>query len=245
MISIRYRAIEPDDKLVRLIGAEGLDASACEVTTEGYAMMDGASYTGARLGRRDIRLRYAVIGDPEEARAHLYEIFELKAGGNLRVTTRDRVRTIYGYVEAIYCDQWKQQQEIEIALACPDPWFYDMDTDVYQGETNQWTTRNSGAPVGFVAQVGPAGYVRIAGSQTKLAWDASAEVPAGTVLTLDTREGHRDLYIESGGVRTSYLHTITEWAWFNVPHSFEGHVAIVRCTAVAGTLTIRKRWAGI
>jgi len=246
MIGITFRDNEVDEKLVRLIGTEGLDAGCVETSVTPYAGIDGGAVSGIRLGTRTIRFVYAVIGEPETARAMVYEVFEPKRAGTLRLATSDKTVTIRAYVGNVECDFWSQKEEITVTLTCPDPWFYNVEEQTYQPETNQWTiTQNRGSSVGFVAQVKRSGYVRYGGETQRLAWDCSQILPTTAVLTLDMREGHRDLYIEENGVRTSYLQYVTEWYWQTCPHLPEGRNGIVRSTAVAGTLTVRERWAGL
>lgn len=248
MIEIAYGGMETDDRLARLVGTEGLDASCIELASEEFASRDGGMFTGFRLHSRTVRLRYAIVGeDPEEARAHLLGVFRIKQNSSLTIRTRDRELVARGYVSSIDYDPWSQSQTVEVTVQCLDPWLQAVSDTVFQPiSTNQWTLTNPGAPVGFVAQVGRAGYVRIAGSSAQITWDASASLPADAVLTLDTREGHRDLYVESGGVRTSYLGSVTQWQWQDLPHSPEGRTVIVRSNGSAvGPLTVRYRWTGI
>ena len=248
MIGVRFRDLEIDDSLARLTGTEGLDAGCCEVSVSPYAGMDGGSITGLRLGARTIRLVYSIVGDPETARARIYEVYEPKRSGVLRLTTRDKDVTIRGYVSQVDCDLWSSKQEATVTLTCPDPLFYNVEEQTYAPDSvNQWTiTQNRGSAVGFVAQVGRSGYVRYGGETQKLSWDCSSVLSADAVLTLDMREGHRDLYIESGGVRTSYLQYITEGYWQTCPHLSEGRLGIVRSNgAASGNLTVRERWAGL
>lgn len=248
MMSIAFRDMEIDGRLARLTATEGLDAGCMETSVEQYAGMDGGRVSGSRMGARTVRLIYSIVGDPEEARARLYEVFEPKRSGTLRITTRDKDVTARAVVGEVDCDPWSRKEELTVTLTCPDPWLYSVEERTYQPDNvNQWTiTRNRGASVGFVAQVGRAGYVRFGGETRKLQWDASSVLAADAVLTLDMREGHRDLYIESGGARTSYLQYITEWYWQTCPHLPEGRQGIVRSNGAAkGPLAIRERWAGI
>ena len=248
MMSIAFRDMEIDGRLARLTATEGLDAGCMETSVEQYAGMDGGRVSGSRMGARTVRLIYSIVGDPEEARARLYEVFEPKRSGTLRITTRDKDVTARAVVGEVDCDPWSRKEELTVTLTCPDPWLYSVEERTYQPDNvNQWTiTRNRGASVGFVAQVGRAGYVRFGGETRKLQWDASSVLAADAVLTLDMREGHRDLYIESGGARTSYLQYITEWYWQTCPHLPEGRQGIVRSNGAAkDPLAIRERWAGI
>ena len=260
MISIAFRGETRtvDESLAVLIGAEGLDASAVEAQTEEYASIDGARLAGVRASRRDVRLRYAIVGDPEDARQELYRQYEPKTSGTLYVRTSKRsatspypmvprTLTAEAVAAGISFDPWARSQEAEVHLVCPDPWLYGQTKTVALTDSNrQWTTENDGMAVGFVAQVGRAGYVRtkltaIDGYERRVTWDASSVLASDAVLTLDTRDGHWDLYIEENGVRTSYIQYITEWDFDTIPHGTRG----VRTTAGKGPLTFTERWLGI
>ena len=250
------RVVDPTKAV--LIGADGLDASAVEAQTEEYATMDGARLAGVRASRRDIRLRYSLLGDPEEARQEIYRQYEPKTSGTLYLTTSkrastspyamvDRTLTAEATVAGVDFDPWARSQVMEVHLVCPDPWLYGQTKTVELTDSNrQWTTENDGMAVGFTAQVGRAGYVRtkltaIDGYERRVTWDASSVLASDAVLTLDTRDGHWDLYIEANGVRTSYIQYITEWDFDTIPHGTRG----VRTTAGKGPLVFTERWLGI
>lgn len=243
MMRIQFRGQEIDGRLAELTGADGLDGSCMEVSVEGFAAISGGRVTGARLGPRTVRLDYAIVGDdPEEARRRVYDVFRLIRPGTLRVDTDAMSVTAQAYVSGIECGLWSRRQEMEVTLTCPDPWLYSRQERTFQRDgATQWTVRNDGEEVGFVAEVGRSGYIRIAGETDRLAWDATALAPSGTNLTVDTREGHRDLYYMDGTARVSCLSCVTEWAWPTFPHG-DGYV---RSTAAAGPLTIRERWGGL
>lgn len=260
MISIAFRGESRtvDESLAVLIGAEGLDASAVEAQTEEYASIDGARLAGVRASRRDIRLRYAIVGDPEDARQELYRQYEPKTSGTLYVRTSKRSatspyemvpRTLTAEAVAadISFDPWARSQEAEVHLVCPDPWLYGETKTVELTDSNrQWVCENDGMAVGFTAEVGRAGYVRtkqtaLDGYEKRLSWNASSVLSSDAVLTLDTRDGHWDLYTEEDGVRTSYIQYITEWGFDTIVHGRKA----VRTTAGKGLLTFTERWLGI
>lgn len=241
MISIQYGGDSIARSLAVLTGTDGLDAQTAEAKAEQYAG-DGGRLAVARTGSRTIRLRYAVTGDPEAARASVYQVFEPGKTAVLLITAGRTYQT-EATVGAVEVDPWSRSQVMEVTLVCPDPWLYATADRVSEAGSSEWRVTNDGASVGFVAQVGRSGNARIGLNGTEyIRWNASAVLTSSDVLTLDTREGHRDLYIEANGVRTSYAEYITGWDWERIP---KGTNLRVRCTAVKGTLTIRERWAGI
>lgn len=235
MIRITFKGEEIGPWHGQLVGTDGLDASACKVESTDYASMDGAAFGAARMGRREVRLSYALSNGPEEARARLYEVFEPKSKGKLGIRTEDKDLVAEAYVGAVECDPWARPQTAEVTLVCPDPWLYARADRTFANERigteYGWTVSNRGASVGFEADgLGSAGRVT-AGGET-IAWSA----PVGD-LSLDTREGHRDLRSSNA----SYVSSVTAWAWPQVPHG--GSVVI---GGLPGSyLAIRERWAGI
>lgn len=240
MMRITFGGQEIEAEHGQLIGAEGLDASACKVDSTDYAAMDGAAFTGTRMGRRDVRLTYAVGSEAEEARQRIYEVFEPKSKKTLGIKTELKDLTAEAYVGAVDVDPWARPQTVEVTLTCTDPWLYGETrtfTAVSSGGSYVWQVSNEGASVGFVtdATLKASGSVT-AGGET-ISWTG-----AEASLVLDTREGHRDLYKpRTGNTPVSYASAITSWAWPQVPHGD----SVVTGAESGSTLTIRERWAGI
>ena len=246
MISVSFKGSEIAN--AKLIRTEGLDASCAEDSMVEYSHLDGGRIAGLRLSIRTIRLIYSIASaDAESARSEIMGLYEPKSKGILRVKTSVKDISVEAHVGAVDYDLWAMGQEVTVTLYCPDPWLYATESVTLEpASTTQWTVRvNRGVSVGFVAQVKPSGYVRIVGEDARLEWSIPATVlPSTSVLTLDTREGHRDLYLESEGVRTSYVEYITAWDWLQIPHIISTAVGI-RGTVVAGNLEYRERWAGL
>lgn len=240
MMPVTFRGDAPETSLARLVRAEGLDAGSAEVQTEAFAMMDGGALTGARMGARQVRLIYALVGDKRQARRRIYEIFEPKTSGTLWMSVGERRLIAEAAVGSVEADPFSKKAQMEVSLTLPDPWLYNDEEDSYAAVAGGWEVPNRGAAVGITALVGRAGYVELDGQ--RIAWDASSELASTAVLTLDTREGHRGLYLDSGGTRTGYSHALTAWEWSEIPHGGKIQIA---SDAPKGALTIRERWAGI
>lgn len=242
MIRITYRGEEIEAEHGLLIGAVGLDASACKVDSTDYASMDGAAFAGARMGRRDVRLTYAVGDEAEESRDRIYEVFEPKSKGTLGIKTDSKDLTAEAYVAAVDVDPWARPQTAEVTLVCPDPWLYARAERTFtatpSGGAYAWVVSNRGASVGFVTNA----YFKASGSVTAggetIAWTGAA-----ANMALDTREGSRDIFtVGPHDAHTSYVSAITAWAWPQVPH---GESTVTGAESASHTLTIRERWAGI
>lgn len=240
MMPFTFRGMVVEKSLARLVRAEGLDAGSAEVQTEAYAMMDGGALTGARMGTRTVRLIYALTGDRRQARKRIYEVFEPKTSGTVWMSVGERRLIAEATVGSVEADPFAKKAQMEVTLVMPDPWLYNDAEDTYAAVTGGWTVPNRGASVGVVIPVGRSGYAELEGK--RISWDASSELSSTDVLTLDTREGHRGLYLDSGGTRTGYSHALTSWEWSEIPH---GDSVQILSDVPKGPLAIRERWAGI
>ncbi len=241
MMRVLFQGDEIGTYYADLIGADGLDASACKVEAKEYATLDGAPSATARMGRRDVRLRYALTSRAEAARDRIYHVFPPKGEGQLRIMTDTKDLIAQAFVASIEVDPWASQQVMEVSLVCPDPWLYSRTeksfTASVSGGTATWTVRNDGTTTGFLA-TGLAASGTASVGTSSVTW---ANATSG--MSLDTREGSRDLFKPSGSARTSYLSSITAWGWPQIPF---GEVTVeATVSASSPVLTIRERWAGI
>lgn len=247
MMQIKFAGNDLADNGLILIKTDGLGASDGEISISEYASISGGIVAKSRIPSREITLTYAIVGsDPEEARITARQTYPMLKRGTLEIITPYKDVVTTAYVKRVECDLWQQSQQIDITLVCPDPYLYSTVSKTVPAETNQWSVVNEGEQVGCICQVSRTGYVRIAGSEDRLRWDASSVVTdPNAVLTLDMREGKRDLYYMDGTNKVSLLDYILEWNWFLLPHTPDGHLVLVRSNAVNGTLTFTERWLGI
>lgn len=206
---------------------QGLSPESAIVTTSDRAWLDGAAVTGARIGPREITMQIFVDGDPQEARLRLYEMFPLKGTVSLTIGTHLREVQTSGIVKRVECDLFKQAQEVDVTIVCPDPYLYsprerEMDAN--------GVIRNPGLPVGIIAESdgGPVS-------------DGTRTVSVGTLTPtayiLDTREGMKSVTRQSTGA-SLMRYVILDSGW---PQCGHGETIITGATSAK----IRPRWLGI
>ena len=107
---------------------DGLGPAKANINVVQMATLDGSYYNSARLDQRNIVIGLIFNGDIENARLNTYEDFPIKGEVKLEIET-DR-RTVYtkGYVESNEPDIFSKQEEAQISIICPDPYFYDVES---------------------------------------------------------------------------------------------------------------------
>ena len=117
-----------------LIDVDGLYGYESDVNTEDNAMIDGATYYGSTVKKRNIVLTVGDRGAHWANRTRLYDLFRPKQKGTL--TTRDgsHRREIEYIVEKVTPSGTGSVRQTEISLICPDPYFYaESDSDLEMG----------------------------------------------------------------------------------------------------------------
>lgn len=115
----------------RLISYDGIEAADVLLTTADNAIMDGGYIKAARIGMRDIRIKFAIHDKPqtETLRSWLIQFFKPKVKGTLYISRGGVTRRIY------FCLATRPEYEqpnivedrlsISIVLKCPEPYFLD------------------------------------------------------------------------------------------------------------------------
>lgn len=112
----------------------GLGPVKANVNTTEVATNDGSMFNSARLSQRNIVIQLAFVHsiygeDIEEIRQKSYKYFPIKKNVELIIETDNRyVRTI-GYIESNEPDIFSKQEDTQISIICPDPYFYSASED--------------------------------------------------------------------------------------------------------------------
>lgn len=205
---------------------QGLSPEDAVVTTSDRAWLDGAAVTGARIGPREITMQIFVDGDPQEARLMLYEMLPLKGTVSLTIGTHLMEVQTAGVVKRVECDLFKQAQEVDVTIVCPDPYLY---SPREREADSDGVIRNPGLPVGIIAESdgGPVSD----GTRT------FSLTTTTTAYVLDSREGSRSVKAQSTGA--SLIRNMAAGsAW---PICGHGETVITGATSAK----IRPRWLGI
>lgn len=111
----------------QVIDVEGLNPPKANIFTNAVANMDGQKFKSSKLEIRNIVLTIKVNGDVETNRINLYKYFG--AGKWCKVYYKNGSRDVFieGYVETINCPLFTINQQMQISIVCPTPYFKSVD----------------------------------------------------------------------------------------------------------------------
>lgn len=154
---------------------DGLGAVAAAINTSPLGSIDGESFIGSSVGKRNIVLTVGFTPDwvdytPGELRKELNRYFTPKSLINLEFETLEFApMVIPGYVESNEPNMFSEDPEHIISVICPDPYFRSLDPVVLTGNIStvapEWDPRypniygnipidyEGDVPTGFVLQV--------------------------------------------------------------------------------------------
>lgn len=106
----------------------GIGSGQAHINANEMATIDGALYNSSRLTTRNIviTLRFLMEPSVEENRRKTYKYFPVKKKVTLQFYTDNGVREIVGYVEHNDPNVFSKEEESQISVLCPDPYFYDV-----------------------------------------------------------------------------------------------------------------------
>ena len=110
-----------------VIGVSGLTRPDTTVNTSS-GVSDGEYYNSSKLGMRNIVIDLVLRGDIESNRQRLYRIFPLKTACTVYFKNYNRNVKIKGYVEVLDGDLFVEQEQIQISIICPQPYFESLKT---------------------------------------------------------------------------------------------------------------------
>lgn len=121
----------------------GLSSPKSTINTTDVPTNDGSIYNSSRLTNRNIVITLRLLDSPsiEENIQTLYKIFPSKRRLKIRFLTDFRDVYAIGYVESNQIDHFSKTVTSSISIICPDPYFYDEDTQyvVFGNSNNEMT----------------------------------------------------------------------------------------------------------
>jgi phage-related protein len=138
----------PETDLVQIRNIEGLEPVKASVNTSLFGSVDGAAYTGASVPNRNIVLTIHPNPDwhtwkYEDLRKLIYSYFMSKKPVRLVFySDEDSPVEIFGIVESVDNSIFSKDQEFNVSVICPDPYFTSLDPKVITGQS----IRSGGAP---------------------------------------------------------------------------------------------------
>lgn len=111
----------------QVVEVEGLAPPKAQLYTNAVANMDGEKFKSSKLEMRNLVLTIKINGDVETNRINLYKYFG--AGKWCKVYYKNGSRDVFieGYVETIDCPLFSLNQQMQISIVCPTPYFKSVD----------------------------------------------------------------------------------------------------------------------
>ena len=109
----------------RVISVQGLTRPANDINAS-PGSADGAYFNSSRMQPRNIVITLVMAGDIEASRQLLYSIFPVHKPMLVYYQNNRRNVKITGYVETLEGDLFVQQEEIQISIICPNPYWQDV-----------------------------------------------------------------------------------------------------------------------
>ena len=106
-----------------VIGIQGLTPPPTTINTAIAGNIDGSFFNSARVESRNLVITIRLRGDIEGNRQRLYRIFPRKAPVTVYFKNKNRDVKIAGYVETLEGDLFVQQEQIQISILCPRPYW--------------------------------------------------------------------------------------------------------------------------
>lgn len=105
----------------------GLGPPSAKINTSNVAGLDGAKFNSAKLETRNIVIYIKLNGEIEKNRIRLYSYFPTKEWCNFFYKNNSLDVHIEGYVESVEVTPFTDQEELQVSIICPDPYFKALD----------------------------------------------------------------------------------------------------------------------
>jgi len=104
----------------------GLGPCKADINAKELATGDGSVFNSARLNSRNIVIKMGFLFGPtiEDTRLKSYRYFPVKKKLKLEFETDNRIASIEGYVESNEPNIFSKEEDTQISIICPDPFFY-------------------------------------------------------------------------------------------------------------------------
>lgn len=136
--SIELELKRPEKSGFYIKSIDGLGPGKSDINVTDISTGDGGLFNSARLQPRNIVLTLGFLMKQtiEDVRQSSYKYFPIKRGVNLRIETDNRTLEIDGYVESNEPNIFSENEDTDISIICPNPYFYssgDGNTTVFSG----------------------------------------------------------------------------------------------------------------
>lgn len=211
----------------------GMNPPKADINTSENAFLDGATFNSAKIKTRNIVISLVVNDPAEPNRIALYNFIKLKR--RHLITLENGLRSVQaeGYVESIEVGYFEKRETVQVSFICPDPALYaqaeeqiDFSSVValfefpfsiaaegipfseIEANAMRALVNKGDLPTGFIVRfraLGAASNPILVNSNTGEQMQVEAEMTAGQIIEIDTREGHKTVKLIDNGVETNLL----------------------------------------
>lgn len=107
----------------QVLSVTGLNPPNAQINTSKIAGMDGAKFNSSKLEERNIVITLKINGDIETNRINLYRYFNTKQWCKIYYKNESRDVYIEGYVETCESNLFVNNEQMQISIICPNPYF--------------------------------------------------------------------------------------------------------------------------
>lgn len=123
--SLKIELAKPFDTGMLIYNITGIGASNANINIAEMSTTDGALFSSARVGSRNIVFYIRFVGnDIETVRQKTYKYFPIKRKVTLEFETDNRISVIDGYVEKNDPQVFQKEEYTQISVVCPYPYFF-------------------------------------------------------------------------------------------------------------------------
>lgn len=127
--SLTLELKNPWDIGIAITKIEGLGPVKADINSTEISSGDGARFNSARIGTRNIVFTFRLLESPtvEDSRQKTYKYFPVKTNVTLLFETDNRLCQITGYVESNKPNIFSEEEDTQVSIICPNPYFISMD----------------------------------------------------------------------------------------------------------------------
>ena len=111
-------------RYLAMLTGTGSPAATINRTKAGVA--DGTRFNSSTVGERNLLLTIYLLRDIERARMNLYRFFATKSRVRIYYQTESLDVYAEGYVETAEINPWDQNQNMQVSIICPMPFWQDV-----------------------------------------------------------------------------------------------------------------------
>ena len=235
-----------NNKDCAVIGIDGLNPPSANILTSQIAMNDGTRYNSAVVNQRNIVIRLRLLNNVEKMRILLYKYFRIKQ--YCKIYFKNDSRDVYceGYVETFENDRFVLNNQVDISIICPSPWFKELNEIVFDvsqvidmfefpfaietegmefsvlDKNSLTSVINSGdVETGFLIELYASSEVanpRIYNAETHDMIGLNFTMQNGDMVQISTVKGEKYVKLTRAGVTTNIInHLMKNPVWFQVP----------------------------